>query len=275
MNNNPIGVFDSGIGGLTVVKEILKELPNEKIIYLGDTARVPYGTRGKEVIKKFALELTNFLLKKQVKMLVVACNTISSICLEDIAKACQIPVLGVIDSAVLEAINTTKNNSVGVIGTRATISSLVYEKALKSINPKLTITVQACPLFVPLAEEGLINGKATELIAEKYLEKFKNPKVNKSSFKIDTLILGCTHYPVLKQVVQKVVGKKVKLIDSAKPTARKLKQILNENNLINKGEKQDCEFYVTDDPERVYTVAASFFGKKLNGKLKKVMLHET
>lgn len=265
MNTSPIGVFDSGIGGLTVVKEILKHLPNEKLIYLGDTARTPYGTRSKEVIKKFSLELTNFLLKKKVKFLVVACNTISSTCMDIIKYYSPVPVLGVITGAVQEAAKLTKTNFIGVIGTKATISSKVYEKAIKKLNPKAKIITQACPLFVPLAEEGLIYGEATELIARKYLKTFKNTKV-------DTLILGCTHYPVLKKVIQKIMGKKVNLLDCAKPTAQRLKEILVKENLLNGKTKVKNEFYVTDAPERVYKVAATFLGSALNGKLRKINL---
>lgn len=258
MNNNPIGVFDSGIGGLTVVKEIIKRLPNERIIYLGDTARVPYGTRGKEVIKKFALELVNFLLKKKVKVLVVACNTISSICLNEIKKISPTPVLGVIEGAALEAAKITKSNTIGVIGTQATISSQSYEKAIKKVKPQVTIITQACPLFVPLVEEGFAENIATRLIAKQYLKKFKDKKV-------DTLILGCTHYPLLKKVIQKIVGEKVKLIDSAKPTAILLQELLEKNNLRSKTKKGKDEIFVTDDLQRVYNVASSFLGIALNG----------
>src|SRR5689334_598138 len=194
MISSPIGIFDSGIEGLTVVKEILKQLPNENIIYLGDTARVPYGTRGKEVIKKFSLELTNFLLKRKVKFLVVACNTISATCLDEIKKISPVPVLGVINGAADDAVKNTKTNVIGVIGTPATISSKVYEKTIKDKNPKIKVISKACPLFVPLAEDGKISDKSTKLIAQNYLKDFKKTK-------IDTLILGCTHYPVLKKII--------------------------------------------------------------------------
>lgn len=263
MNSNPIGVFDSGIGGLTVVKEILKHLPNEKLIYLGDTARIPYGTRSKEVIKKFSLELTNFLLKRKVKFLVVACNTISSTCLDVIKHYSPVPVLGVITSTAKEAANFTKTNIIGVIGTQATIFSKAYEKAIKKLNPKAKIINQACPLFVPLAEEGQVDSKATQLITEEYLRIFKGTNV-------DTLILGCTHYPLLKKVIRKIIGKKVHLVDSAKPTVQRLKEILKMENLLNSKLKEKHQFYVTDAPERVYKVAATFLGSALNGKLKKI-----
>ncbi|MBI2020264.1 glutamate racemase [Candidatus Daviesbacteria bacterium] len=265
MNNNPIGIFDSGIGGLTVVKEILKELPSENIIYLGDTARVPYGTRGKEVITKFALDLANFLLKKKVKFLVVSCNTISSICLDVIEYISPVPVLGVIQPAVDEALKTTRSGVIGVIGTPATIASKIYEKKLKRKNPKLKVKTVSCPLFVPLAEEGLINHAATKLVAKEYLKGFKNNG-------IDTLILGCTHYPILRSIIQQTVGPKVTLIDSAKPTAKKLNELLEEKNLLRSEEKVRHEFFVTDAPERVYKVADNFFGDHLNGKLKEINL---
>lgn len=265
MNNNPIGVFDSGIGGLTVVKEILKELPNENLIYLGDTARVPYGTRGRQVVKRFALELANFLLKRKVKFLVVACNTISSICLDAIKDISPTPALGVIEEPAKKAAKETKTNVIGVIGTQATISSKSYEKAIKKLNPKAKVISVACPLFVPLAEEGLIDDKATLLIAEEYLKSLKDAK-------IDVLILGCTHYPILKKVIQKVVGEKVQLIDSAKPTAIKLKEVLEKEHLMNDSKKIEYKFFVTDTPERVYKVAATFLGSTLDGKLKKINL---
>ena len=263
MSSNPIGVFDSGIGGLTVVKEVLKELPSENIIYLGDTARIPYGTRSKEVIKKFALELTSFLLKRKVKFLVVACNTISSTCLDAIKQMSPVPVLGVIKSAAKEAAGKTKTNVIVIIGTEAPISSKSYEKEIKRINPKAKIITRACPLFVSLAEEGLINGEATKLIAEEYLKIFKKSNV-------DTLILGCTHFPILKKVIQRVVGENVLLIDTAHPTALRLKEILTKENLLNGKTNVKHEFYVTDAPDRVYKVAATFLGSTLNGKLKKI-----
>lgn len=265
MNNNPIGVFDSGIGGLTVVSEILKQLPNENIIYLGDTARVPYGTRGQEIIKKFALELASFLLKRKVKFLVVACNTISSTCLDAIESISSVPVLGVIYGVAQTAVKATKTNIIGVIGTQATISSKVYNRIIKKLNPKAKIITQACPLFVPLAEEELTNDNATLLIARDYLKKFKNTKV-------DVLILGCTHYPIFKKIIQKVVGKKVKLIDSAKPTAEELKKLLVEKKLLNSSRKTRHEFFVTDAPKRVYTIAKAFLGKTLNGRLEEINL---
>lgn len=265
MNNNPIGVFDSGIGGLTVVKEIIRQLPNENIIYLGDTARVPYGTRGTEVITKFALELAGFLLKKNVKCLVVACNTISATCLSEIESLSPVPVIGVIKPAAYEAYLTTKTQSIGVIGTQATINSSIYEREIHSLNSNIIIHKKACPLFVPLAEEGLVNHPATKLIAEEYLVSFKNTD-------IDTLILGCTHYPILKKVINEIVGPQIILVDSAKPTAKQLKTLLKEKKLLNKGKQVNCHILVTDAPERVIGVAEVMFGGQLPGKIKKVTI---
>ncbi|MFH1827110.1 MAG: glutamate racemase [bacterium] len=265
MRDNPIGVFDSGIGGLTVTKEIVKRLPNESLIYLGDTARVPYGTRSKETITKFAIKLVEFLLKQDVKILVAACNTISSTCLDIIEQISSVPVIGVIKPAVIEAVKSTKTNRIGIIGTRATIMSKFYESEIKKLNSEIEVFNQACPLFVPLAEEGMVNHEATKLIAKEYLTKL-------SDSKIDTLILGCTHYPILKNIIQEVIGSDVKLIDSAKPTTEILSSFLKENNLLSNGTEVKYEFYVTDDPERVSKTASIFFNKGLSDKLKKVKI---
>lgn len=264
MRTNPIGIFDSGIGGLTVAKEIIRLLPNENIIYLGDTARVPYGTRSPEVVIKFALELTNFLLERQVKCLVVACNTISAICLDKIKKVSSVPVLGVIQPAVKKAVQVSKGK-IGIIGTFGTIKSRSYEKEIKKLKKNAKVYSSACPLFVPLAEEGLSYGKATKLIARQYLDRL----IKKG---IDTLILGCTHYPILNKVIKEVTGDKVVLVDSAKPTAEELKKILQEEHLLSENTAPTYEFYVTDAPARVYKVAGRFFGEKLNGRLKKISL---
>jgi len=264
MKHAPIGIFDSGIGGLTVAKQIISLLPNENIIYLGDTARVPYGTRDKKTITQFSLELVKFLLKQKVKVLIVACNTISATSLLEIKKLSPVPVIGVIDATVQEVLGDTKIRTIGVIGTRATINSKAYEKSIKEINIKVKIISQACPLFVPLAEEGFINHPASKLIAGEYLKIYKNSKV-------DTLILGCTHYPILVKLIQRTVGKKIKLIDSALPTAKALKKLLQEKNLLNNGSKKpQLKFYVTDAPERVYKIANLFFDNKFPGKLGKV-----
>lgn len=262
MNNNPIGIFDSGIGGLTVAKEIIAALPNESIIYLGDTARVPYGTRSKEIVTKFALELVEFLLERKVKCLVVACNTISALALEEIRKNSPVPVIGVIKSAVKKAVQVTKNKKIGVIGTPGTILSKAYEEEIRKSSPDIKVISVACPLFVPLAEEGLHNHQAAKLVAKDYLEDFTN--------NVDTLILGCTHYPLLRETITEVVGEDITLIDSAKPTAEELKILLAENNLLSNNQNPYLEFFVTDAPVRVAQVAGKFFGSEL--KIKKITL---
>ncbi len=264
MNNSPIGIFDSGIGGLTVTKEIVNKLPNESIIYIGDTARVPYGTRSKEIITKFAKQLTKFLLKRKVKFLVIACNTISSVALDEIKKISPVPVIGVIIPAAKKATTVTKNKKIGVIGTQGTISSNAYEEEIKKIDPSIKIVSNACPLFVPLAEEGLGDHPAAKLLAKDYLEEIVSTGV-------DTLILGCTHYPLLLETISNIVGPKVNIIDSAIPTAQQLQINLETNNLLSDKKKSTLEFYVTDVPDRVYHVAGRFLGKKLK-RLKKVKL---
>ena len=262
--NDPIGVFDSGIGGLTVVKEIINTLPNESIIYLGDTARVPYGTRGKAVIKKFALELAKYLISKKVKILVVSCNTISATCLKAITEISPVPVIGVVEPAVSLAVKTSKNQKIGVIGTQATVDSKIYEKEIKKILPEASVYTKSGSLFVPLVEEGLNNHFATWQIAKEYLDGFK-------STGIDTLILGCTHFPLLTDVIQDIVGPDVTLVDSAKPTAGVLKQKLEELNLLNKG-NHFIKILVTDAPSRVNKVAGNFFGNHLPVKPAKITL---
>lgn len=267
MDNRPIGIFDSGIGGLTVAKEIINKLPNESIIYLGDTARVPYGPRSKEVIVGFVKELVNFLLKRDVKVLVVACNTISATSLEEIEKISHVPVVGVVKPASKKAVSVTKNKKIGVIGTAGTIQSKTYEREIKLLDPKIEVFSQACPLFVPLAEEGLHTHEATRLVADDYLNSLV--KVG-----VDTLILGCTHYPLLLDTISQTIGQDVLLIDSAKPTTEELRKVLEEKNLLSDNSKPTYQFYVTDAPERVYKVARRFFGEELNGRLKKVSLDD-
>ena len=264
MKNKPIGIFDSGVGGLTVAKAILELLPNESVIYIGDTARIPYGTRGRDVITSFATELVEFLLKKDVKYLVAACNTISATCLEEIQKLSPVPILGVIKPAAKEAIKTTKSGKIGVIGTRATIGSKIYEKELKILSPDVEVTTKACPMFVPIAEEALGRHEIAKTMAYEYLTEFKDSG-------IDTLILGCTHYPLLREVIQEAVGNEITLIDSASPTARLLNEELEKNNLFNE-RSAERKFYVTDAPERVYQIADVFLGKHVVPTLEKVTL---
>ncbi|MBI2268084.1 MAG: glutamate racemase [Candidatus Blackburnbacteria bacterium] len=265
MNSQPIGIFDSGVGGLTVAKGILEALPKESIVYIGDTARVPYGTRGIEIITQFATELVQFLLKHNVKILVAACNTISATCLDKLQENSPVPVIGVIKPAVLEASKTTRNKKVGVIGTRAIVNSKIYEKEIAKLDSEIEVLSQVCPLFVPIAEEGMGNNGIAKLAASQYLDVF-------NEINIDTLILGCTHYPLLREVIQEVVGIDVTLVDSAHPTARDLKAFLEENNLLNAVGDVTKQFFVTDAPERVREVADVFLGCHVVPALEKVTL---
>ena len=254
-NNFSIGIFDSGVGGLTVVKETIKRLPNENIIYLGDTARLPYGTKSKNTVIKYAESNTEFLLSKGVKLLVVACNTASSHSLNKLKKNYKIPIIGVIEPGANKAVQSTKNGKVGIIATPSTIRSGAYQKAIKKINPKIKTYSKACPLFVPLVEEGWQNGDIAQDIAKKYLGEFKKKK-------IDVLILGCTHYPLLKNTIKKVLGDKIRLIDSAEETARDIAKEMSAN-IGNKrvGKK---EFYLTDNSENFLNIASKFLGRKIS-----------
>ena len=261
----PIGVFDSGIGGLTVLREIVRTLPDRSIVFLGDTARVPYGTRGVEVIAGFADELADFLMQRDVQFLVAACNTISSTCLEQLQERLPVPVLGVVEPAVRAAVAHTKTGHIGVIGTRATVGSGFYESRIRAIQPAIEVSSQACPLFVPLAEEGMLDAEATRLIAAGYLAPLQGRG-------IDTLILGCTHYPLLRAIIQDVMGPDVALVDSAAPTAEELSHRLAEGGFAPDSGQPAYDLFVTDAPQRVETVARIFFGENLPGRLQKVTL---
>ncbi|MDR7001446.1 glutamate racemase [Neobacillus niacini] len=235
----PIGVIDSGVGGLTVAKEIMRQLPNEKIIYLGDTARCPYGPRPTKEVKKFTWELTTFLLEKQIKMLVIACNTATAVALDEIRRELKIPVLGVIYPGARAAIKRTKNYRVGIIGTQVTVESGAYEKALKSLNSRLFVKAHACPKFVPLVESGEYDGE----IAEKLVTQSLQPMLN---LNLDTLILGCTHYPLLGPLIKKVMGPEVNVISSGDETAREISAILQYNSLLEESEDEpEHEFFTT------------------------------
>ncbi|MFY9402487.1 MAG: glutamate racemase [Candidatus Omnitrophota bacterium] len=257
-----IGVFDSGVGGLTVVKELIKQLPSESLIYFGDTARVPYGAKSKETVTRFSIENALFLSKHNVKLICVACNTASSCALPKLRKKFSVPIVGVINPGAKEAVYTTKNNRIGVIGTKGTIKSRAYEDEIKRLNPKIKVFSTACPLFVPFVEEGWLNQDVVLTVAKKYLQPLKDARV-------DTLILGCTHYPLLKKVIKKVMGKKVVLIDSAKEVAIEVKKILSGKGLLNKRGKGRVDFFVSDNPEWFKGLTESFLGKPLK-KVKKV-----
>ena len=228
----PIGVFDSGVGGLTVAREIMQQIPNERIVYFGDTARVPYGSKSKETIIKYSKQIIRFLQNEGVKAIVIACNTASAFALEEMRREFDIPIIGVINSGARAASYTTKNGKVGIIGTEGTINSGMYNEVLKGINPKLEVVTKACPLFVPLVEEGFVDDPITTEVVKRYLEELKDKD-------IDTLILGCTHYPLLRETIAKVMGPGVQLVNPAYETALELKNLLLNKNLANKKETEE------------------------------------
>lgn len=264
---NPIGFFDSGIGGLTVVKSVIEILPNENIVYFGDTARVPYGSKSNDTVIEYSLQAANFLLRKNIKLLVVACNTASSVALKELRRFLTIPVIGMVEAGAKMALQETKNGIIGVIGTRSTINNKAYSNEIKKLNPKVKVIEKACPLFVPLAEEGWTNHKATELIAKEYLTELREKK-------IDTLVLACTHYPILSNVIQKVVGKNVKLVHSGIPATKIIEEYLNGRGLRNNSNHLGKrEFYVSDVPTKFHEIAERFLGTKIS-HLHKVELEE-
>lgn len=265
MNNQPIGICDSGIGGLTVAKEVIRSLPNENIIYLGDTARVPYGVRDKETITKFAKDLVRFLIGKKVKAVVVACNTISATCLPELQKISPVPIIGVIKPTVSEVVNNLKIKTVGVIGTRATVNSNSYELEIKKLNDKTQVFSQACPLLVPLAEEGFVDHPSTKIIVQQYLEFFKDKR-------IESLILGCTHYPILRNTIQEAIGENIKIVDPAKPVTNELINILMTSGLLGNSEKPIRHFYFTDITPQTQKTVNIFFDNNSPGRLEKIDL---
>jgi len=254
----PIGVFDSGIGGLTVVKEIMAKLPNERIIYFGDTARVPYGSKSNETVIEYSLQDAAFLVQKNVKIIVVACNTASSVAIPALRERFNVPVVGMIEAGSAYAAKETIDKKIGVIGTRSTITNRSYSKELRRINPGFDVFEKACPLFVPLAEEGWIDHNATLEIAEEYLRELKE-------LSVDTLLLGCTHYPILKPVIQKVMGEKVKLIDSGVAAAQRVSSELDRIGLrSNSNGLGVVSYYVSDIPSTFEKVASLFLGKPVS-----------
>ncbi|MFH1251279.1 MAG: glutamate racemase [bacterium] len=257
LNNRPIGVFDSGLGGLTVVNQLIQYLPQESIVYFGDTARVPYGTKSPETIRKFAVQITRYLQSQGVKLIVVACNTVSSVAMENVVELSSVPVIGVIQPGARAALQKSKNRRIGVIGTSATVSAGKYNSVLSSIAPDVVVFAQACPLFVPLVEEGWIDSEVTEMVARIYLE----PLIRQS---IDTLILGCTHYPIIKDTIKKIVDKDIEIVDSAIQTALEVRAVLSSNNLLNdSGTLPEHLYYVSDFPQKFEDIARRLLGQPL------------
>ena len=258
-DSRPIGIFDSGLGGLTVMKEIAKKLPNENIIYFGDTGRVPYGTRSRETIKKYAVQDEKFLLLNDVKIIIAACGTVSAVA-ADTGDSLPVPFFEVISYAAKSAVEATKNGKIGVLGTPATISSEAHKKRILSVMPNAKITAVSCPLFVPLVEEGWINADnmAVYDTARRYLEPLKAANV-------DTLILGCTHYPLLSDVIQKIMGANVTLINMGTSTADAVKNYLTENNMLSGANNNGTnKFFVSDMTNSFEKTAEMLLGKKID-----------
>lgn len=262
--DRPIGVFDSGIGGLTVARELLRQLPEESVLYLGDTARVPYGPRGQETITGFALELAEFLLERQVKALVIACNTVSATAADAIRRISPVPVFDVVNPTVRAAVAATHTGVLGVIGTVTTVRSGIYETLAKAIRPETRVLGEACPLFVPIAEEHLAEHAVARLMAEEYLHPFRHTEV-------DTLILGCTHYPLLKKVIGEVMGPRVTLIDSAQPTIDELRAYLAAENLLSSGPARH-RFCVTDASYKFMEIANGILQRDVSSMVEQVRL---
>lgn len=261
-----IGIFDSGIGGLTIVREILKQLPDYQITYFGDTARTPYGNKSDETIITYAVQDTEFLLAKGAKIIVVACNTASAVAAQTLKeKFPDTPIFEVITPAVKEAVRITKNKRIGVIGTRATIASKIYEQHITNLKDKFSVTSKPCPLFVPLVEENWANQPVTKMIARKYLYSFRHQQ-------IDTLILGCTHYPLLKDVISQKMGKNVSLVDPAEQTARQLKKYIEENPTIKKqlATSNDHQFYFSDIAPHLTELTARWLGTAIKPLLHRI-----
>lgn len=255
-DSRPIGIFDSGIGGLTVVKEVIRSLPEEKIVYFGDTARVPYGPKSKETVIRFSIENILFLLRNKVKLIIIACNTASSVALSAVEENFKVPIIGVINPGVREAVRVTKNKKVGIIGTTATIRSKAYEKKIKEQEPRTKVFSVACPLFVPLVEEGWLNASVTREVAKIYLAPLKKQK-------IDTIVLGCTHYPLLKLVIKKTLGAGITMVDSAKEVTREAKNILEKYRMLapcQRSRGNNLKFFVSDEPKNFAKLGKRFLG---------------
>ncbi len=253
-NSAPIGIFDSGVGGLTVAREVMRNIPLERIVYFGDTARVPYGSKSKETIVRYSRQIIRFLMTQGVKAIVVACNTASAFALEEVKKEIAIPIIGVVQPGAKVACAATKNKKIGVIGTEGTVRSQIYTKVIQAWDPQIEVIGKACPLFVPLVEEGWLKDPVTDEVAYRYLKEIKEKD-------IDTLILGCTHYPLLRATVRKIMGEGVTLVNPAYETAVELKSLLQRRNLENMGdggpEEMKYQFFVSDAADKFKQFANS------------------
>ncbi len=257
MSWQAIGIFDSGVGGLTVLRELARTVPQEDTIYLGDTARVPYGTKSPDTVIRYSQEIASFLIKRDIKLLVVACNTASAVALPTLRRSLPVPVVGVIEPGAKRAVEATKSGIVGVIGTSGTIRSSAYSRAIKKLSPTVSVIARSCPLFVPLAEEGWVDNEIARMTARLYLEELQKAGV-------DTLVLGCTHYPLLKKIIAEVMGSGVTLVDSAEETARTVADILKKKKMLRPDAEQgNHHYYVTDVPAGFIRVGNRFLGGKL------------
>ena len=250
----PIGVFDSGVGGLTVAREIIRQLPNERIVYFGDTARVPYGSKSKDTVKRYSKQIVRFLLTQNVKAIVVACNTASAFALEELSSELDIPIIGVIKPGAKAAVENTKTKRIGVIGTEGTIRSAIYSEVIHEYDKEAIVLGKPCPLFVPLVEEGWLHDTVTDEVAYRYLNEFKDRD-------IDTLIMGCTHYPLIRSTIMKTMGENVFLVNPAYETANSLKRLLDEKNISSPEDlipkSNMYKFYVSDAPRKFVEFANS------------------
>jgi len=264
--DDAIGVFDSGIGGLTVLQAVTALMPSENVMYLGDTARVPYGSKSSETVIKYAIEVADFFVERNVKAIVVACNTTSAMALDVLRARYDVPVLGVVEPGARAALRVTRRRRVGVIGTESTIESGAYARSLRAVDPDVEIFARACPLFVPLAEEGWVANDVARRAVATYLASLK-----KSG--IDTLILGCTHYPLLKQAIGEFLGTQVRLVDSAQETAQELRKMLRSSGLARRRGRGAPSFFVTDSVERFMRVGERFFGASVVSAVRVVLRH--
>ena len=247
----PIGVFDSGVGGLTVAKEIMRQLPGESLVYFGDTARVPYGSKSRNTVCKYSRQIAKFLLTKNVKAIVIACNTASALARDELEQMVEVPIVDVVQPGARMAADSTKNKNIGIIGTESTIKSGIYEEYLHKIDPEITVVSKACPLFVPLVEEGLLEDRVTEDIVGRYLHDMKE-------YEIDALVLGCTHYPLLRGVIGREMGPDVKLVNPAYETAKSLKELLKTEDLLAPaGTEVQHHYYVCDGVDKFISFANS------------------
>lgn len=267
--NAPIGVFDSGVGGLTVAREIMRQMPEEHLIYFGDTARVPYGNKSRETVIRYSEQIIRFLKSKEVKAIVIACNTASAYALETVEKDLDIPIIGVINAGAKTAVAATHNGRIGVIGTEGTIQSGIYTEVMQGMKPDIQVSGKPCPLFVPLVEEGLLHDSVTDEIASRYLSVLKGKY-------IDTLVLGCTHYPLLRSTLARLMGSEVTLVNPAYETAVELKQLLKDAGLEHEPESETgskYEFYVSDLAEKFTGFADSILPNEVK-ETKKINIEE-